>query len=443
MSAESLGGWLTVNGNLRYCRLLGEHLDIFTDNSLSTREFSIELSKIVDAIGSNDKEFELLPENSPELHFTSEDVGTIQKWRNSIFKCINIECLHQNIPNLSDFKLIKIIGEGYSGKVHLVSRKSDDKLFALKLIQRQKLIGTSSINRTITERNILIHIKFPFITKIYSAFQTDTYLVLALEYVGGGDLQHHLDKGVNFTSKQIKLYLAQLVLALEHLHSMGIVFRDMKPSNILISKDGSLKLTDFGLAKNISNSSTTRTMCGTHEYLSPEMINGEQYDFSVDWWAFGVIAYRLICGFLPFNSPNLLRLYDKISKCCYRIPARINEDAKQFICGLLKRDPRERFTLEQIKNHKYFDGIDWQKVYKKEYTMDFVPFKADDDSAFNFDTGLFDPSKYNQYENEYEASDSCSISPSSSNWDLCGENNGSFIKDFSFSSSYENFDDDF
>lgn len=109
----------------------------------------------------------------------------------------------------------------------------------------------------------------------------------------------------------------------------------------------------------------------------------------------------------------------------------------------MKKDPRERLTLEQIKNHKYFDGIDWQKVYKKEYTMDFVPFKADDDSAFNFDTGLFDPSKYNQYENEYEASDSCSISPSSSNWDLCGENNGSFIKDFSFSSSYENFDDDF
>ena len=442
MNAESLQGWLSVNNNQRYCCLSDGILEIFTDENLEKKEFSIKLSKIADATRSNENEFELLPENSPELHFASNDIDTIQKWKDSIFNCIDLQCLHENIPNLSDFKLIKIIGEGYSGKVHLVRRKSDDKLFALKLIPRQKLIGSSSIQRTITERNILIHIKFPFITKIYSAFQTETYLVLALEYVGGGDLQHHLDRGTSLTSNQIKLYLAQLVLALEHLHSMGIIFRDLKPSNILISKDGSLKLTDFGLAKNLSNSSNTRTMCGTHEYICPEMINGEDYDFSVDIWSLGIIAYRLICDTLPFNSPNLFKLYDKISKCNYRVPARIDEDAKNLICGLLKKDPRQRLTLEQIKNHKYFSDIDWQKVYKKEYKMEFLPYKADDESAYNFDTDLFDRSKYNQYENEYETSDSCSLSPSNSNWDLFGENNESFIKDFSFSSSYENFDDD-
>lgn len=441
MIDQSIESWLSVNNEQKYCCLHNGQLSIF--NNLQENELTINLSKIADIISSNENEFELLPENSPELHFASDDINTIQSWKNKIFNHFNNECLHQNIPNLGDFQLIKIIGEGNYGKVHLVRRKTDDKLFALKLIPKQKISSNSIIQRTMTERKILIHIKHPFITKIYSAFQTDTYLILALEYVGGGDLQHHLDKGVNFTKNQIKLYLAQLVLALEHIHSMGIVFRDLKPSNILIDKDGNLKLTDFGLAKNITSTSNTKTLCGTHEYLSPEMLNDQPYDFSVDIWALGVIAYRLICDCLPFNTPNLLKLYDKICKCSYRIPSRIENDAKQLICGLLKKNPNERLTLEQIKNHKYFEGIDWQKVYKKKYSMDFRPFKADDDSAFKFDTGLFDRTKYNQFESEYESSDSYSISPSSSNWDLYGENNDSFIKDFSFSSSYENFDDGF
>ena len=388
----------------------------------------------------NNIEFDLLPENSPKLHFMSDDVDKIQKLKDVIFNLYNFECIHQNTPSLTDYILYKTIGEGFSGIVHLVQRKSDHKLFALKLISKSKLEKPSAIQRTVTERNVLIQNNYPFITKIYSAFQTDSFLVFALEYVGGGDLQHHLDNGLCLSTDQIKIYLAQLVLTLEHLHNMGIVFRDLKPSNILIAKDGNLKLTDFGLSKNLIETGKTKTFCGTHDYLSPEMINGESYSFSVDWWALGVIAYRLICGFLPFNTPNLSKLFDKILSCNYRFPLRIDPISRDFISGLLKRNPDERLTIEQIKSHKFFSNIDWKKVYNKEYKLDFIPYRADDESAYNFDSRLFSKYHNENYENEYELSDSYSLSSSNSYFDLHDESKKSFIRDFSFSSNADDFD---
>lgn len=436
---DSLEGWFIVNNSQRYCRLNKGHLVVAIDDKLENVEYSIHLSKIVDTINSNDVEFDLLLENSPRLHFMSENINIIQKWKNAIFNDSAFEYVRQNIPKMSDFKLSKIIGEGFGGKVHLVRRKSDKKLFALKLISKEKLSTASSIQNMFTERNILIQNNYPFITKLYSAFQTENYLVLALEYVGGGNLQHHFDKGTHFTPKQVKLYLAELALTLNHLHKMGIVFRDLKPSNILISKDGNLKLTDFGLSKNIIESGKTKTLCGTHFYLSPEMINGDYYNYSVDWWSLGVIAFRLICDRLPFSNPNLSKLYDRIVACSYRFPSKIDPDARDFISGLLKKNPSDRLTFNQIKAHKFFSGIDWDKVYKREYKMDFIPSGAEDDSAFNFDLSLFDKYHFDEFENEYEVSYS-SLTSSHSNMDLAGEYDKSFIKDFSFSSAADESD---
>lgn len=440
---ESLKSWFIVNNRKRYCYLNHERLDVAEDDSSDNLEYSVQVSKIIDSVAVSDVEFDILPENSPKLHFMSDDIDTIQKWKNAIFNSNNFEYLHQNVPKMNYYTLSKAIGEGFSGKVHLVRRKSDQKLYALKLINKNKLSNQSSIKRLITERNVLIQNNYPFITKLYSAFQTDSYLVLALEYVGGGDLQHHLDKGICFSQQQIKIYLAQLVLTLEHLHDMGIVFRDLKPSNILIAKDGNLKLADFGLSKNIIDTGRTKTFCGTHDYLSPEMINGDFYDYSVDWWALGVIAYRLICNILPFNSPNLNKLFEKICSCRYRIPTRIDQDSRDFISGLLKKNPHERFTIDQIKGHKFFSEIDWKKVYEKEYKLDFIPYRADDESAYNFDSSISEKYHSENYESsEYETSDSCSLSSSNSYFDLHDECEKSFIKGFSFSSTADDFDND-
>ncbi|KAK8895740.1 hypothetical protein M9Y10_013624 [Tritrichomonas musculus] len=447
INTEPLEGWFSVNNNQRYCRLNDGRIDIASDDKLENLEYSIPLAKIVDSYHSpNEAEFDILPENSPTLHFASSDVESVQKWKNAINDDNDFDYLHQNILKMSDFKLSKIIGGGFSSNVHLVRRKSDGKLFALKLMNKTKLVDSSTIQRMITERNILIQSNFPFITKIHGAFQTETFLVLVLEYVGGGDLQHHLDKGIFFSPKQIKIYLAELVLALEHLHKMGIIFRDLKPSNILIAKDGNIKITDFGLAKNIIESGKTKSLCGTHEYLAPEMLLGNYYGFSVDWWALGVIAYRLICGILPFTNQNLSKLYDKIIDCKYRIPHRIDPDQRDFISGLLKKDPNDRLNIDQIKNHKYFSDVDWQKLYKKEYKLDFVPVMAEDDSAFNFDTSLFQKNQVDSYENfqiedKFDFESFENNSPNL-NCDLNSYSDESFISNFSFSSHAEDFDTD-
>lgn len=437
---QTFSGWFIVNNHKRFVSVTHKRLDISKDDSLQKFEYSFKIQKIVDAVYLNDKEFDLLPENSPKLHFMSDDVDQVRNLQ-KIFESFNFEYLHQNVPKMNDYLIYKTIGEGYSSKVQLVRRKIDHKLFALKLISKKKLEKQTEIERMVTERNVLIQNNHPFITKLYSAFQTDSHLVFALEYVGGGDLQYHLDKGLCISPPQAKIYLAQLVLTLDHLHKMGIIFRDLKPSNILIAKDGYLKLTDFGLSKSIIESGKTKSFCGTHDYLSPEMINGQPYDFSVDWWALGVIAYRLICGFLPFNSQNLSKLFDKISNCNFRFPLKIDPESRDFISGLLKKNPADRLTVEQIMSHKFFDNIDWQKIYKKEYKVDFVPYRADDESAFNFDSSLFDKYNIECYENEYMTSDSCSLSASNSCFDLREESEKSLLKDFSFSLSSN--EDDF
>ena len=207
----------------------------------------------------------------------------------------------------------------------------------------------------------------------------------------------------------------------------------MKPSNILIDKCGHLKITDFGLSKSIVETGKASSLCGTHEYLSPEMLNGLEYDFSVDFWALGIIAFRLLCGFFPFHHPNLVVMYDKISECKYRIPRNVDANSRDFIEGLLKKDPCERLKIEAIKNHAYFGDIDWLKVYKKEYEMEFVPYRADDESGYNFDSGLFDC--------ESDSSGSNNSACSNSSVDLGINIEKSFIKGFDFFSNDEIFDD--
>ena len=304
-----LAGWLDVNNSRRFCRLDNGRLDFGSDENLDQIEYSIPVEKIVDTVHMNDTELDILPENCPTLHFTSNDIREIKKWSMAIS-----DNTSRPIMSMAEFTVIRTIGKGYCGRVLLAKKHSDNKLYALKAISKSRLVNSSLLPRTIAERNILLQANHPFIPKLYAAFQTENQLILVLEFVGGGDLQHHLDKGIVFSPKQAKIYLAEMVIALSHLHKMGVVFRDLKPSNILISNDGNLKLTDFGLAKDLIGSESTRSLCGTQEYLAPEMIKGENQTFAVDYWSLGVIAYLLIVGTLPFKCCNLRMLYEMICK---------------------------------------------------------------------------------------------------------------------------------
>ncbi len=192
---------------------------------------------------------------------------------------------------------MKVIGKGYFGKVSQVKYKEDGKIFALKSLKKNKLKEAKHIQHTKTERKILEFVHHPFIVSLKFAFQSETKLYLVMDYYNGGELFLHLRKNNRFQEEQAKFYLAQIILAIEFLHSNKIIYRDIKPENIILDDMGYIKLTDFGLAKDeIQDEVGTQTFCGTPEYLAPEIIRGDKYGKSVDIWCMGILLYEMLFG---------------------------------------------------------------------------------------------------------------------------------------------------
>lgn len=287
---------------------------------------------------------------------------------------------------LDDFTIIDKIGSGYSGEVLLAKYKATNQLYALKSIPKEN-IAESKVTRAFSERNILMEASHPFITRLISTFQTEDKLYLVLEYVQGGDLLHHINKGLNLKTNQIKLYLAEIATALSYLHYLGIVFRDLKPSNILIGKDGHLKLTDFGLSRYLIDNNICYSFCGTNEYLAPEIIQNEGYNFAVDWWSFGILAYLLFEGALPFRSLNLTKLFNQITSSPLRFLKKLPDDITDLIEKLLTKDPKKRLGCgvsgdKEIFEHPFFKGIDWNDVYDRKCEPLFKPYLETEDDEY-------------------------------------------------------------
>lgn len=402
-SQPSLSGWLEVNRVHRYCELNEGILRICRSDSNDDVDLEIPVAEIygtMPKISDSNPMFQLTTCNLPQLVFKASDSEEAKKW----VVALSDPAFTSPIM-LNEFDILYKIGQGYSGKVYLVRKLDTKQLFALKSINKKKLITSVSVQRAIAERNVYLQSSHPFIPRLYSAFQTDQHLYLVLEYIGGGDLEFHFQRGLSLSPTQIKLYLAEIILAMIHIHGLGIVYRDLKLANIMIACDGHLKVTDFGMAKDLINASKTTSLCGTHDYLAPETIEGEPYGFAVDWWALGVLAYRFIVGTMPFRNDNLSKLYDSITKCKYRMPRHISELDKSFITSLLQRDPEGRLNDQTIKNHPYFADIDWEKVYNKEYDMEFIPSVPYSENISNFDVFYYD---------DDNSSDSCSRSSESS-----------------------------
>ena len=309
--------------------------------------------------------------------FTAKKHVIVRKWMTALKapRSANEIDVHTTIKA---FKMISTIGRGGCGEVMLARYIPNGKLVAIKSIPKEGIGSSNSVKHAFAERNILMMAQNPFITRLLSTFQNKESFFLALEYMPGGDLAHHLAKNKFFSPFQTQIYLAEIAMALSHLHKMDIIFRDLKPSNILIDAKGHLKLTDFGLAKYLLIEDHTSSICGTYEYLAPEMIRGSNYNFAVDWWSYGVVAYQLLEGVLPFESQNLSKLYERISKSPVRFWKAIPNEAKSFIQSLLQRNPSKRLGCgelgeSEIFEHPYFANIDWDKIKNKEYTMEFIP----------------------------------------------------------------------
>ncbi|KAL0089650.1 serine/threonine protein kinase AGC family [Phycomyces blakesleeanus] len=296
----------------------------------------------------------------------------------------------QNQPIAFDaFDLLRVIGRGSFGKVYVVRKKDTNRIYAMKVLRKSRIISRSEVTHTMAEKTVLAKIRNPFIVPLKFAFQSPDKLYLVLAFINGGELFHHLQVEGKFDEERSRFYTAELLCALECLHDYNVIYRDLKPENILIDYNGHIALCDFGLCKlNMKENDRTNTFCGTPEYLAPELLLGQGYTKTVDWWTLGVLLYEMMTGLPPFYDENTNEMYRKILQDELRFPDEMSEDSKGLLRGLLTRDPNERLGNngpEDIKNHPFFARIDWQKLMQKKVQPPFKPSVDGSNDTSNFD----------------------------------------------------------
>ncbi|TNN14412.1 Ribosomal protein S6 kinase alpha-2 isoform 3 [Schistosoma japonicum] len=311
---------------------------------------------------------------------------------------VNVENLVQNTEKVdaSCFDLLFVIGQGSFGKVFLVRKNNgNDKgtLYAMKVLKKAVLKVRDRL-RTKLERDILTRIKHPYIVDLHYAFQTEGKVYLILEFLRGGDLFSRLSREYMFTEEDVKFYLAEIALALNYLHSNGIVYRDLKPENVLLNEDGHVRLTDFGLSKeSIFECAGDRTysFCGTVEYMAPEVVSRHGHGTAADWWSFGVLMYELLTGMLPFHSENRKDTMQMILKAKLSMPQFLSHSAQSLLRALFKRTPSNRLGygqdgFEQLKKHEFFITINWDDLLNGRIQPPFKPPCSSINDILNFDS---------------------------------------------------------
>jgi len=283
---------------------------------------------------------------------------------------------------LSDFVVTSgTLGEGAFGKVRRCKEISTGKVFALKQMQKADIAAMGQVEHIMQETQILSTISHPFVTNKYASITTDANLILIMEFCPGGDLFDQLYKHKCFTPDDAAIFTSQVLLPLEYLHALGIVHRDLKLENILVAQDGALKLTDFGFAKYIKYRSWT--LCGTPEYLAPELILEKGHGKAVDYWAFGVLFFELLNGHSPFEAEDHLATYQKILDGTVKYPSKMNAQAVDLIGKLLQKDISRRYGnlkdgTSDIKNHPFYTSrkFNWDDFAQRGSVFNLPPFDA-------------------------------------------------------------------
>ncbi|XP_006238737.2 microtubule-associated serine/threonine-protein kinase 2 isoform X3 [Rattus norvegicus] len=309
-------------------------------------------------------------------------------------------------PSEEDFETIKLISNGAYGAVFLVRHKSTRQRFAMKKINKQNLILRNQIQQAFVERDILTFAENPFVVSMFCSFETKRHLCMVMEYVEGGDCATLLKNIGALPVDMVRLYFAETVLALEYLHNYGIVHRDLKPDNLLITSMGHIKLTDFGLSKIGLMSLTTnlyeghiekdarefldKQVCGTPEYIAPEVILRQGYGKPVDWWAMGIILYEFLVGCVPFFGDTPEELFGQVISDEIVWPEgddALPPDAQDLTSKLLHQNPLERLgtsSAYEVKQHPFFMGLDWTGLLRQK--AEFIPQLESEDDTSYFDT---------------------------------------------------------
>ncbi|CAI2354434.1 unnamed protein product [Caenorhabditis sp. 36 PRJEB53466] len=293
--------------------------------------------------------------------------------------------------SMEDFDFLKVLGKGTFGKVILCVEKRSQKLYAIKILKKEVIIAREEVAHTLTENRVLQRCKHPFLTQLKWSFQARWHLCFVMEFANGGELFTHLRKCGTFSEGRARFYGAEIVLALGYLHSLSIVYRDMKLENLLLDKDGHIKIADFGLCKEeISFGDKTSTFCGTPEYLAPEVLEDNDYGRCVDWWGVGVVMYEMMCGRLPFYSKDHNKLFELIMAGDLRFPSKLSHEAKALLAGLLVKDPHQRLgggpdDALEICRTEFFRPVDWEAMYRKEIEPPYKPNVQSETDTSYFD----------------------------------------------------------
>ncbi|EIW80517.1 kinase-like protein [Coniophora puteana RWD-64-598 SS2] len=292
---------------------------------------------------------------------------------------------------LTDFHIERTLGTGSFGRVHLVRSRHNMRYYAIKVLSKEKIVRTKQVEHTNNEQAMLEIVQHPFIVNLWGAFQDCANLYMVMDFVPGGELFTLLRKSGRFPDAVAKFYSAEVALALHHLHSRDIIYRDLKPENILINHDGHIKIADFGFSKMCDN--TTWTLCGTPDYLAPEIVRQQRYNKSVDWYALGILIYEMLWGYPPYHMEerNHFQLYEMIQqgpRCIRRWPA-FERWATDLILKLMDEDPTRRLGnmkhgARDVFAHPWFKEVNWEQLLQRTIPAPYVPriSRAGDASAF-------------------------------------------------------------
>lgn len=415
---------------------------------------------------------ESMDDKSPNTRRYKDGVGCLMDSPQSSGMSTPLHSAHRDRISIDDFEILKPISRGAFGKVFLARKRTTGDLFAIKVLKKLDMIRKNDIERILAERNILITVRNPFVVRFFYSFTCRDNLYLVMEYLNGGDLYSLLKNVGSLEEDVARTYVAELVLALEYLHSLGIVHRDLKPDNILIAHDGHIKLTDFGLSKiglinstdNLSGSETNssslpevddlscsfentqqteerlqHSAVGTPDYLAPEILLGTEHGYAADWWSVGIVLFELITGIPPFSAESPEMIFDNIlnKKMPWpSVPDDISYEAQDLINRFLNLDPNRRLGANgapEVKTHPFFQGVNWDTLALQKAAFIPSPENADDTSYF--------VSRYSQASNRISEDESYGDSSSDTansgsksgiEMDDCGD-----LADFNSSSSFD------
>ncbi|PRP77392.1 hypothetical protein PROFUN_14398 [Planoprotostelium fungivorum] len=306
--------------------------------------------------------------------------------------------------SLDDFEPIATIGTGTFGRVLLIRSLEDHRYYALKKLSKYTITKLKQVNHLNSEREILSQIEHPMIVKMIGTIQDEWYVYILMEFVPGGELFSLLRLSRKFPNDSARwsavihrthlnsvhrFYAMEMTCIFEYLHNLGVSYRDLKPENILISSTGHIKLTDFGFAKRIALGERAYSLCGTPDYIAPEILSGKGHSTAVDWWALGILIYEMLAGYPPFYDENPLAIYKKILNAQLSFPSYFSPEARDLISQLLQTDLTKRLGnlkggAADVKRHVWFQGIDWVRASKLQIRPPYIPSITGDDDISNF-----------------------------------------------------------